>query len=623
MSLAALHRLLAAVAITSLLTACNSGSDKPNGAEKSRPKSEANKSAGNNASKSDSDTQAAARPDKSRGGKAPAQDDTLLLFYNSDPDTINLILANDTSSEAFQRQVYEPLASRKYPNPDEWEPALAESWEFDEPSLTYTIHLRKGVYWHPMKLPDGTALPKTEFTAKDVKFTFDCILNENTEAASLRSYYQNPNAKDEAEKYKIKVSVVDNYTLKIQWTEPYFNALEWTLNIAVMPRHVYSVNAKGEPISLDIRNSKEFAEAFNNHWANTTMCGTGPLIFKEWKKEDQVTLVRNPDYWGQPFYFDKVVYQYISNVQTALKKTLQNELDWTAIPEKDLYLQSQKEQTVVDGKVKLVDYDYPGYRYLGFNLKREFFQDHRVRRAIAHAVPVEEIIDKIYHKLASRLTGPFTPGSSASDDTLAPIPFDLDQARALLDEAGWKDTNGDGTRDKVVNGKSVEAVFDLIIYADSPQYLQIAEILRENCRKIGVDARISPTKWALMLQKLHKKEFDASILGWAMSWKMDPFQIWHGSQADAPDSSNSIGYANPKVDKLIEELRVTMDEAKQAEIYKQIHRIIYDDQPYVFLFRDKQTAGYDARLENIHFYKIRPAIDQSEWTSTRPRQLSK
>ncbi len=558
-----------------------------------------------------------------RSGNPPAKDDALLMYYGDDPDTLNLILSNDTASEAFQRQVYETLADRKFSDPDEWEPVLAESWEFDEPTLTYTIHLRKGVYWHPMKLPDGTPLPKTEFTSKDVKFTFDCILNENTEAAALRSYFQNPDAKDESEKYKIKVTAVDKYTVKVQWSEPYILAQEFTLGISVMPRHVYSVNEKGEPISLDFRNSKEFADAFNNHWANTTMCGTGPLIFKEWRREDKVSLVRNPDYWGAPYYFSSVVYLHISNPNTALQKVLQNELDWGAIPEKDHYMQSQDAATVKSGKVKLVAFDYPGYRYMGYNQRRDLFQDKQVRTAISHAVPVEEIIDKIYFGLASRLTGPFLPGSSASDDTLPPIPYDLDKARQLLDDAGWKDSNGNGTRDKVVAGKKVEAVFDLMIYADSPQYRQIAEIIRENCRKIGIDAKITPTKWALMLQKLRKKEFDATILGWALSWKSDPFQIWHGSQADAPESSNSIGYSNPEVDRLIEELRVTMDENKQSELYKQIHRIIYDEQPYTFLFRDKATSGHHARLQNINFYKIRPAIDTREWYATEPRLLSK
>jgi ABC-type transport system substrate-binding protein len=132
---------------------------------------------------------------------------------------------------------------------------------------------------------------------------------------------------------------------------------------------------------------------------------------------------------------------------------------------------------------------------------------------------------------------------------------------------------------------------------------------------------ISPAKWALMLQKMNKKEFDAVILGWAMSWKDDPYQLWHSSQADIQDSSNSIAYQNPEVDKLIEELRVTMDASKQTELYRKIHRILYDEQPYTFLFSEKATVAYDARIQNLNFYPIRPCIDTREWYSTKPRIL--
>ena len=173
----------------------------------------------------------------------------------------------------------------------------------------------------------------------------------------------------------------------------------------------------------------------------------------------------------------------------------------------------------------------------------------------------------------------------------------------------------------MVKGQKVDARFDLIIYADAPSYTSIATIIKENCRKIGVDVKISATNWALMLRKLNEKEFDACILGWAMSWKDDPYQIWHGSQADINESSNHVAYQNPEVDKLIEQLRVTMDADKQAEIYHKIHRLIYDDQPYTFLFIDKATAGYDARLDNVKNYPIRPCIDTREWYSTKPREL--
>ena len=557
-----------------------------------------------------------------RAGLKPAATDMLMQYYSDDPDTLNVLTSNDTTSLAFQRQVYQGLADQAFDDPDSWEPVLAESWTFDEETLTYDFKLRKGVYWHPMTLPNGEKLPRTEFTAADVKFTFDCILNENIEAASMRSYYTNPNAKDSTEKYKIKLTVLDKYRFKLTWSEPYMLVNEFTLAVPIMPRHVYGVDEKGEPVSLDYRNSPEFAKLFNDHWANTRMCGTGPMIFDKWEQEQQVTLSRNPDYWGSPYYFNQVMYRNISNPNTALQQLLQNELDWAGIPQKDHYMQHKEHESVTSGRVKLMEYEYPGYRYMGYNQKRALFKDKNVRLAISHAVPVDDIIDKIYFKLATRLTGPFLPGSSACDDSLAPIPYDLDRAKQLLDEAGWKDSNDNGTRDKLVDGQRVEAVFDLMIFSDSPQFRQIAEIIRENCRRIGLEVKITPTKWALMLQKLRKKEFDATILGWALNWKSDPFQIWHGSQADLPESSNAIGYSNPELDKLIDTLRTTMDPSKQKALYHQIHKIIYDDQPYTFLFMEKRTAGRHARLDNINFYKIRPCVDSREWSAAEPRILS-
>ncbi len=566
-----------------------------------------------------SSTPRAINRELTRSGKTPAENDTLLLSYPDDPDTVNPITSNDTTSEAFQRLVYDSLADRKYSNPDEWEPALAESWEFNPSDREYTIHLRKGVKWQPIKLPGGKEIPATEFTARDVKFTFDCILNKFVEAPHLRSYYEDANA-DEAHRSKIKVSLVrnDKYTVKIKWLKPYFMADEFTLGIQIIPRHVFSVDRNGDPISLDF-SSKEFADGFNNHWANRQMCGTGPMCFKEWVKGEHVLLERNPDYWGEPFYFSRLTYRYISNPNTALQKVLHNELDWSPIAEKDLYIESLKNPNVVAGKVVLKPYDYPAYRYVGYNLKRDFFKDVRVRRAMGHAVPVDEIIRTIYHGLAVRITGPFLPSSPGTDPSLKPLDFDLDKARSLLDEAGWKVAEGESVRSRMIEGAKVEAFFDLMIISNSPSFLNIATVIKENCRKIGVRVQITPADWSLLLQKTRKKEFDAVLLGWAMAWKDDPYQIWDGSQAELPESANSIGYANADVDKWIDELRVTMDRPKQIELYHKIHRQIYEDQPYTFLFMDKATAGYDARIQNVKFYKIRPCIDTREWYSTKPR----
>lgn len=549
-------------------------------------------------------------------GKPPAADDPLRLAYPNDPDTINAVTGSDTVSEAFQRFVYEPLANRQYADPDQWENFLAESYTFDEKTLEFTIQLRKGVKWHPMKLPDGTPLPETDVTARDVKFTFDCILNTFVEAAHFRSYYEDPNAAKTGNKFRIKVSTSrkDKYQVKIQWTEPYFLAKEFTLAVPIIPQHVYSVDKKGEPISFDFA-SEEFGKGFNDHWANRSMCGTGPMMFAEWEREQKFQLIRNPNYWGKPFFFSKMDYRCIANPTTAVKTALAGDLDFNPVPEKDVYLQAKDNPNVVAGKVLRREFDYPAYRYIGYNLRRgDFLKDAKVRTALGHAVPVDQIIAQVFKGLAIRCKGPFPPTSPGLDPTIEPLAFDLTKANALLDEAGWKQ-GADGWRTKTVDGKESVARYDLLVYSDSPSFQTIGEIVKENSRRIGVDVQISPVKWSLFLQKLRKKEFDACMLGWAMPWQQDPYQIWHSSQADVPESSNAIGYANKEVDALIEELRKTLDSKKQIELYRKIHARIFADQPYTFLFCEKQTVLQNARIENVNFYAIRPCYDAREWFS--------
>ena len=177
--------------------------------------------------------------------------DTLRRFYSNDPDTLSPITGNDETSQAFFQDVYEYLANRDFADPDKWVGYLASDWQFDERKLEYTIHLRKGVWWHPMRLPDGRMLPETEFTALDVKFTFDCILNPAVQAADMRGFYEDAQAKDPAGRQKIHVTIVHKYTVKVRWTKPYMLATEWTLAVPIIPRHVFSVDEQGEPIALN------------------------------------------------------------------------------------------------------------------------------------------------------------------------------------------------------------------------------------------------------------------------------------------------------------------------------------------------------------------------------------
>ena len=353
--------------------------------------------------------------------------------------------------------------------------------------------------------------------------------------------------------------------MKVKWLKPYFQADEFTLGVAVIPQHVFSVNEKRRTDLRDF-SSKEFADGFNNHWANRQMCGTGPMIFKEWVKEQRVVLERNPNYWGQPFYFSKLVYRHISNQNTVLQQLLQNDFDRAAIAEKDHYVQSLDHPNVESGKVVLEKYDYPAYRYLGYNLKREFLQG-QARPAGYRACGADRPDHrKDFPRLGHAHHGPFLPGSPANDAVAQAADVRSGCSTTIARRRRLEDGRRRIGAEQGDRWRAVDAKFDLMIFTDSQTFRSVAEIIQDNCRKVGVEVNISPVKWALMLQKLRKKEFDATILGWAMSWKDDPYQIWDSSQADLPESSNHIGYANPEVDKLIAELRVTMDPKAQTPL---------------------------------------------------------
>src|SRR6185295_11909018 len=249
------------------------------------------------------------------------------------------------------------------------------------------------------------------------------------------------------DKYKVKVTVVDPYTVKIKWTKPYMAADEWSLGLPLLPKHIYSVDKKGEPISNDI-SSEEFAKGFNDHWANSTLVGTGPMMLSSWKKNERLELVRNPDYWGKPFYYSKVVFRNIPNSNTQVEMTLNGELDWSVVAEKSLFVQLKEKPQVKEGRAKTTEFDYPGYRYIGWNFKKEIFKEKAVRTALGHAIPVQKIIDKVLYGLGKPLSGPLLPGSPKYDSSLQPLDFDPNKSRKLLDDAGWKDTNNNGIRDK-------------------------------------------------------------------------------------------------------------------------------------------------------------------------------
>ncbi len=509
-------------------------------------------------------------------GEKPASGDWLIRRLPAEPGTLNPITATDVYAGAVDGLIMETLLDMDLKT-QELIPLLAQSWEVSEDKLTFTFHLRKDVRWH-----DGKP-----FSADDVIYSFQKIIDPKVDSAHLRLYYIDC----------IEAKKLDDYTVRFRWKKPYFKALEMLGGMPIVPKHILDDGTD-----------------FNKHPFARHPIGTGPYKFLKWETGKRIELVKNPDYWGKPAYFDKIIFKIVTDNTVALQVFKQGELDIIGLTPIQWLKQTNTKNFL--RRANKIYYDYPSYSYIGWNLRREPFNERKVRWAMTMLLNRQSILKNIYYCLGRVVSGPFYINTPYYDPSIKPIPYDPEQAKELLKQAGWIDRDQDGILDK--NGKPFR--FELLISAGSEYAEKIATIYKEDLKKAGIEMEIRRLEWSVFLQHIQEWKFDACMLGWALDANPDPYQLWHSSMADIKGSSNHIGYKNPEVDRLIEQAREEFDKEKRIQLLHQIHKIIHQDQPYTFLFNSKALVAVDKRIRNIIPYPIRPIFKYTEWFVPEPLQ---
>ena len=247
-------------------------------------------------------------------------------------------------------------------------------------------------------------------------------------------------------------------------------------------------------------------------------------------------------------------------------------------------------------------YKYPGrsYSYIGYNLNNPLFQDRRVRVALSHLINRDKILKEVLHGLARKVSGPFFIDSPYYDKSIQPYDFSLEKARALLAEAGWKDSDGDGILDR--DGRKFS--FTMMQVANSSTQQKILPIIKEDMARAGIEMNLQIIEWSVYVQRLESKSYDACNLAWSMGYESDPHQIWHSSTAGTPGSSNHIGFRNAEADKLIDEIRVTFDMNRRVELCHQLHRLLHEEQPYSFLFSPDNLLAQNRKYRNVRLFPL-------------------
>lgn len=483
--------------------------------------------------------------------KAPDIKEPFSITGASSADAKRLLplFASDSASADISGKVFNGLT--KYDKNLNIVGDLAERWTISKDGKEIIFYLRKNIKWH-----DGK-----EFTADDVIFTYKAI----TDPKNPTPYSSNYGPVKE-------VKAVDKYTVKVSYEKPFAPALE-SWGMGIIPKHLL-----------------EGRELFNSSF-NRNPIGTGPYKFKEWITGQRIILEKNSYYFeGTPF-FEKFISRIIPDPSTMFLELRFGGIDFMGLAPAQYKYYGQK----ANFKKYFNIYRYPsfGYTYIGYNLKNPLFTEKKVRQAITHAINKREIIEGVLLGYGTPCTGPFPPSSWAFNPDVRDFEYAPEKAKKLLSEAGWKLDN-DGILIK--NGKRFS--FILLVNQGNEARLKTAQIVKEQLKKVGIELNIRVLEWQSFLELVTKRQFQAVLLGWSLSRDPDLYDIFHSSKTK-PGEFNFVGYGNPEVDILIEKAREVLDREERKKLYKRVHALITEDQPYTFLYVPDTIIAINKRIKGI------------------------
>lgn len=545
----------------------------------------------------------------------PQRGDWLVLHLPSDPENLNPLTQNDYNATQVHAFMFPSLVGIDPATKQQYPVLAAALPETSDDHLTFTYRLR----------PDVTFSGGKALRAADVVFTMKASLHPRVNAPVQRQLYTSV----------ASVEALDDLTVRVHCREPYFRN-HWTLGgIQPIPRHYYDPEDLLRDISVaelidwerlspeKKERAERFAKQFNEGFQrNPVGPGAYQLVdaARDWVTGERIVLTHRDDYWAPgnsdlgDGWVDRIVFRIINDSSAALVALKGREVDFIETPS-FTPIQYLRETSSAKFKRQTGKYALDGglYYYIGWNQQRRIFQDRRVRQAFSHLIDKANLVEKVMFGLAHPVEGPVSPLREEYNEDLKPWPFDPARARELLAEAGWSDTDGDRVLDKEIDGKRVPLRFEMLTNVGNEVREKVGLVAVDEFKLHGIDASLRTLDWSILLERKDRFDYDAVIIGWVLSNAIPPdnYQIFHSSQA-VEHGSNYVGFRNAEADDLLERYRVEFDAAKRKELYRRFQEIVYEEQPYTFLFSPKELYAWDLRFSGVTWYEG-IGTSASEW----------
>lgn len=490
----------------------------------------------------------------------------------------------------------------------------------------FWIYLSNEYFWQPLNplaFPNNFVfseefLQKHPVTAHDFKFFFDVLRNpyiSETGAMILCAHFDDI----------VDFRVIDDFTFVVRWRahdiledgeivkKVKYTAFLDTLSLRPLPRFVYQKFANGEKIIIDDEDpdiySKDsvWAEHFSAHWALNYIVSCGSCIFNG-LQDDIIVFLRNPEFLGRhKCFFSKQVVHIKESVEALFQDFKAGKIDITLLPpnqgdqlENFMRSSAYANQVKKGAAICSLNGATRSYSYIGWNYNSLFFKDKKIRQAMNMAIDKNRLVEQVMNGAATVVTGPFSPASPSYNKEVEPWPYSKEEAVRLLEEEGWMDTDGDGIREKEINGVKVSFRFRFYYFIKSQLLKNIAEYVSMALKDIGIDCKLIGVDYADCNRIFEEKNFDAILMGWSMGQPPESLRaIWHSEVADKRGSGNAISFKNEEVDHLIDTLDYEYDKDKRREYYYKIHAILHEEAPYCFLFSRDRAFLYRSYLRNF------------------------
>ena len=499
----------------------------------------------------------------------------LVALVEGEPEDLNPVTY--TSSPAFQavRLMFRGLA-RRDSTLSGYQPDLARSWEL-RPDSTLIFHLRDDVRWH-----DGVPV-----TADDVVFTIERQMDPLTAA---------PRQADVAA--VADVTATDSFTVEVDLnhTGPY--AVNALLEVVPIPRHLLA----------DVPPAELRMAPFSRN-----PVGNGFYRFGRWDAGQQLILEVNPDRPEGRAAIDRVVMRFIPDMNASMTELLSGQGDLLRLPP------DQRERVEVSPEVEM--YTAPRVRpaWIAWNVERAPVDDPVVRRAILMAIDRDQLARGLFGEVGEPAPSPIPDGLREHSDDVVPIPHDPAAARRTLEEAGWRDSDGDGVLDR--DGRPLRVEVD---YFPTEQWRQdVLVAIQSMVRRIGVELVPRAFERTTWVERLRNREFQGSLWGWGWGPGVvgpNAEMVFH-SRSIPPAGANFGGYSNPRVDELLDAVQVERDTTRARALWRELEQILIDDAAYAPLYLDPELFGVHARIQGVKFRGIEWWEDVPYWYIPESRRL--